>query len=184
MKNKVWADLFVILINGEKGALFRFALAQKPARHTDKGEKMYLVNEDSFMKLLFVFSFIAIIPFVCRSQTNKPEQADTVSKNDSAKTTVEIYFTDETKKKFYQITPIIIWTKTYTGEIIKTYQHSIDALGNPVPLDDIPPGLYNLTVGKKQEIRAQKILVSKGKRNLIYVHVKNRTLLMLDDNTY
>jgi len=97
---------------------------------------------------------------------------------DASETTLEIYFTDSKKEKFYYTTPMLSLVDANTGKVVKKFHRTIDAAGNPDPQKDIPPGTYNLLIeGKNGEmLHADNFKIDPKMRNAIYVRVSTGTL--------
>lgn len=96
-----------------------------------------------------------------------------IKHEDAKETTLEIYFTDG-HGTFYQATPQMILQDMQTGKEIKKFYRTVDASGNPDPLQ-LPAGHYNLASVKGNRIW-KNIEIQPNSKNKITLTIGNVTL--------
>jgi len=87
-----------------------------------------------------------------------------VSREESAETTLEIFFTDG-KGKYYQTAPEVVLRDMRTNEPVHKFYRDIDVYGKPRPQKNILPGTYNITITGKDGMVWQAVEVRPNNKN-------------------
>lgn len=105
----------------------------------------------------------------------KPKEAKyTVQREETKETTLEIYFTDG-KGKFYETTPQIVLRDPKTNAQVHKFYRTVNPSGNPDP-QNIPAGIYNLTVTGKSNLLVSNIEVRPNSKNKYLIQVNKASL--------
>lgn len=111
-----------------------------------------------------------------RQQTRTPQETSpekqqetsfTAATEPAPETLLSIYFTDG-KGKFYQSTPPVKVIDQQTRQQVKRFFRTTDPSGQPDP-QELPPGLYTILVGKKENLIVKDVRVLPGQKNKITV---------------
>lgn len=87
-------------------------------------------------------------------------------------TTVLIYFSNG-RDKFYSFTPQIVLRDPVSGEIVKTFERTVDTNGNPEPQTGIPLGNYDVTISGAHNIFLKNVMIEPNKKNKIVITVED-----------
>jgi hypothetical protein len=101
---------------------------------------------------------------------------------DNKETTLEVYFTNGSGK-FYPTTPQVLLIDPSTNNVVKKFYRTVDAEGKPDPQNNIPPGVYDLTLATKRDFVVSGVKIEPNKKNKVIVTVKNTSLSFAYERT-
>ena len=105
----------------------------------------------------------------------KPADYTIDATEDAKETTVEIYLTNGHGKLFTS-TPQMLLMEPGTNNVVKTFYRTVDAGGNPDPIENIPVGTYNISLSAKRVLGLRNVKIVQNKKNKITVTIPPTSL--------
>lgn len=97
-----------------------------------------------------------------------------IERVEAKETTVKIYFTNG-RGKFYESAPDIVLSDMRTGDEVKKFQRTVDAVGNPRP-QKIMSGNYRMTIPGKDNFVIENLEVRPDQENKFLITVNQASL--------